>query len=128
MSEIKADLLYTKDHEWLEKTEEELTFKVGITDFAQNSLGDVTFLELPEVGKEFQKGEIFGSVESVKAVSDLFSPVSGKIVKVNENLVDDPTPINSDPYTRAWMIEIKSTNPSDLEALLPSTAYKEIAE
>ena len=105
MSNIPENLLYTDDHEWILK-ESEQCFSVGITDYAQDSLGDVTFVEVPEVGTEFSKGDVFGVVESVKAASDLFMPVSGEIVEVNEDLNDSPELINDAPYEGGWIIKV----------------------
>lgn len=127
MSVIKAELLYTKDHEWVRK-ESSNRVVVGITDFAQSSLGDVTFLDIPGEGKVLRAGEVFGTVESVKSVSDLYSPVSGKIVKVNAPLVDDPAPINQDPYGDGWLLEIEVSNAAELETLLSPKQYENVAE
>ena len=124
MSEVKPNLLYTKDHEWLEKTATPKTARIGITDFAQASLGDVTFLQLPAVGTEMKKGEIFGTVESVKAVSDLYAPVSGRITKINTSLVTDPSSVNSDPFGAAWMVEVEINDERELTTLLNATAYQ----
>ena len=128
MSQISTDCLYTKDHEWLKKSANPRVVRVGITDFAQASLGDVTYLQLPAVGKSFTKGEVLGSVESVKAVSDLYAPVSGKIVAVNEALVNDPTPVNTDPFGAAWMVDIEITQEAELSSLLTPQAYQQHAQ
>lgn len=128
MSEIRKDLLYTKDHEWIRKGPEARLVTVGITDFAQSALGDVTYVQMPTVGKEFKKGEIMGTVESVKAVSDIYAPLSGKIVKINESLNQDPSPLNSDPYATAWLAEIEISNESELGSLLSPDAYASVAE
>ena len=127
MSEIKAELLYTKEHEWVRK-ESNGNVVIGITDFAQSSLGDVTFLDIPEDGKALRAGEIFGTVESVKSVSDLYAPISGTIVKSNRTLVDDPAPINQDPYGDGWMLEIKPSNSAEIEKLLSPKQYESVAE
>ncbi|HVJ64647.1 MAG TPA: glycine cleavage system protein GcvH [Bdellovibrionota bacterium] len=127
MSEIKSDLLYTKEHEWVRKAAGG-TVVIGITDFAQSSLGDVTFLDIPDAGKELRAGEIFGTVESVKSVSDLYAPVSGKVVKSNRALVDDPAGINQDPYGDGWMLEIQVSNSAELEKLLSAGQYESVAE
>ena len=127
MSQIPNDLFYTKEHEWVRKTNAPKIVQVGITDFAQASLGDVTYVQLPSVGSMLTKGATFGSVESVKAVSDLFAPVSGKITKINEALNNDPSPINTDPYNTAWMIEVELSNESDLKELMSPQAYQNIA-
>jgi glycine cleavage system H protein len=97
---------------------------VGITDFAQSALGDIVFVDLPEVGDEFEKGESFGSVESVKAASDVYAPVSGKILEINENISDDPSLVNADPEGEAWFIKIQLSDPKDLVALMDAAAYK----
>lgn len=127
MSEIKTDLLYTKEHEWIRKGTGNRVV-VGITDFAQSSLGDVTFLDIPAEGKELRAGEIFGTVESVKSVSDLYAPVTGKIIKSNQSLVDDPSAINQDPYGQGWMLEIEVSNSAELEKLLSPQQYESVAE
>lgn len=116
-------LRYTDDHEWI--TAEGSTLKVGITDYAQDQLGDVVFVEAPEVGDELSKGDEFGTIESVKAVSELYLPVSGEVVAVNEDLEDAPELVNEDPY-KNWLVEIKPSDPSELEGLLSLEAYKEL--
>ena len=120
---------YTKEHEWV-KVNGEIA-EIGITDYAQDSLGDIVFLELPEVGSEVEKEGTFGVVESVKAVSDLYSPISGTVEEINDPLADEPELINEDPYEAGWMIRIKMSDPSQLDALMDATAYeayiKEIA-
>lgn len=128
MSQIKEELLYTKDHEWLKKGSTPKLVTIGITDFAQSALGDVTYVQLPVVGKTFKKGEVFGTVESVKAVSDLYAPVAGTITKINEALVQDPSPVNTDSYGTAWMIEMEMTQEADLKDLLSFKAYEAIAQ
>lgn len=117
---------YSKDHEWI--LVEGDTGRIGITDFAQKQLGDVVFLELPEVGKAFAAGEQFGTVESVKAVSELFCPVAGEIVRVNEDLVSKPEGINKDPHGAAWMVEIRLTDPATVGALMDAAAYEAFVE
>jgi glycine cleavage system H protein len=126
MSSILPDRKYTKDHEWASAKGQSVT--VGITDFAQTSLGDVTFVQLPETGKVFNKGEIIGSVESVKAVSDIYAPISGKITKVNQDVLNDPALLNQDPYGKAWLIEVEASNAGELNELLSPEAYKQHAE
>lgn len=116
-------LRYTEDHEWV--TVEGDTLKVGITDYAQDQMGDVVFVEVPEVGDSLDKGDEFGTIESVKAVSELYLPVGGEVVAVNEDLEDAPELVNADPY-KNWIIEIKPSDPSELEGLLSLEAYKEI--
>jgi glycine cleavage system H protein len=128
MSEIRKDLLYTKEHEWLKKSGKANIVVVGITDFAQSALGDITYLQLPEVGRMLKKDEVFGSVESVKSVSDLFSPVNGKVVRINQTLVDNPAPINQSPYDQGWLLEIEISGDSELGHLLKPEAYEKVAQ
>ena len=120
------DLLYTKDHEWarVETQSEQKVATIGITRFAVDQLGDVTQVELPKEGETVKQGEVFGSVESVKAVSDLFAPVTGKVLKVNSPLSDSPEYVNEDPYDEGWMIQVAVTNPADLDHLLDAEAYQ----
>ena len=117
-----SDLKYTKEHEWVKIDNGQA--RVGITDYAQQQLGDVVFLELPEVGRTLEKGEVFGTIESVKAVSELFAPVSGEVTEVNSALVEKPEGVNSDPHG-AWMIALKVTGPDD--DLLDAAQYSELA-
>jgi glycine cleavage system H protein len=116
------DHRYTKDHEWIEVAGDR--GRVGITDYAQKQLGDIVFVELPEVGRMLGVGEQFGTVESVKAVSELYSPVAGEVVEVNAALTAKPEAINKDPYGEAWMIVLKLADPADVAALLDATAYE----
>jgi glycine cleavage system H protein len=125
MSEIPQGLWYTEEHEYLRKTDEEGVFTVGITDYAQGELGDVVFVELPSSGDSFGRMETFGTIEAVKAVSDLFCPVAGEVVEVNTALDDDPSLVNSDPYGGGWMIRLKVADPSELEDLLDAGGYAE---
>ena len=125
MSKVPAQLKYTKDHEWLEALEDG-TARVGVTDHAQESLGDVTFVELPEVGSVFEAGDAFGVVESVKAASDLYMPVGGEIVEVNDRLSESPESVNQDPYGSAWMVRIRPSQGSDLESLLSAPDYEQL--
>ncbi|HVU53243.1 MAG TPA: glycine cleavage system protein GcvH [Polyangia bacterium] len=123
------DLLYTKDHEWArveddQKNAGQKLVTVGISRFAVDQLGDVTQVELPKEGESLKQAEVFGSVESVKAVSDLFAPLSGKIVKVNSPLADSPEYVNEDPYDEGWMIQIAVANPDELKALMDAEAYQ----
>ena len=120
------DVRYTKEHEWLRAKGTQ--FVVGITDFAQDQLGDVVFVELPEVGDTVKKGESFGVVESTKAVSELFAPVSGKVVEVNDPLTDAPEAINEDPYEEGWMIVVEPSDAKEAETLMDATAYKAFVE
>lgn len=122
--EIPEGLNYTKDHEWAKVEGNVVT--VGITDYAQGELGDVVFVELPEVGKVVEKEQSFGTIEAVKAVADLFSPVSGEVVEVNEALKDAPETINNDCYGGGWMIKIKANVPQEFESLLDAAAYKQM--
>ena len=117
------DLKYTKDHEWIRMSGD--TGQVGITQYAQEQLGDVVFVDLPEVGRTFAQGEQFGSIESVKAVSDLYCPVTGEIVEVNAALAEKPESVNQDPHG-AWMITLKLTNPDELSRLLDAAGYGDI--
>jgi glycine cleavage system H protein len=125
MSQIPDNLKYTKEHEWV-RLEENGTVVVGITDYAQSSLGDITFVELPETDESFTQGATFGVVESVKAASDLYMPVAGKVIENNAELMDTPELVNSDPYREAWLVRIQPEDPSQLEGLLDATAYAEI--
>ena len=116
-----TDLKYTKDHEWIRL--EGGTGTVGITDFAQQQLGDVVYIELPDVGAQLTAGSVFGTIESVKAVSELFAPVAGEVVEVNTALKDKPEDVNTKPHD-AWMIKLRLSNPADLNSLLDATAYQ----
>jgi glycine cleavage system H protein len=115
------DRRYTNEHEWA-KMEGDLAV-VGITDHAQDALGDIVFLELPEVGRQLTQSEPLGVVESVKAVSDIYSPVSGEVVEVNEAVVASPEVVNSDPYQDGWMIKVRPTNPAELDSLMSAAEY-----
>lgn len=119
---VVAELLYTKDHEWV-KVEGDRAY-IGITDFAQNAMGDIVFVELPEVDAEFSLGDSFGALESVKAASDAYIPVSGKIVESNEEIVDDPSLLNQDAYAN-WMICVELTDKLELDTLMSAAAYEE---
>ena len=121
---IPSDLKYTKDHEWIKVEGDIVT--VGITDFAQGELGDIVYVEVETVDETLEAEEIFGTVEAVKTVSDLFLPVSGEIVEFNESLEDEPEKVNSDPYGEGWMIKIKMSDDSQLNDLLDADAYKEL--
>ncbi len=118
-----ADRLYTRTHEWL-KVEGD-TALIGITDHAQEALGDVTFVERPPIGRKIEKGKAFGSIESVKAASDLFAPVSGEVVETNAELEKTPALVNEDPYGRGWIIRVKGFTPAELASLLDAGAYEE---
>lgn len=121
---IPSELKYTKDHEWIKVDGDMVT--VGITDFAQGELGDIVYVEVETVDETLEKEDVFGTVEAVKTVSDLFLPVSGEIVAFNEALEDEPEKVNEDPYGEGWMIRIKMSDPSELDDLLDAAAYKEL--
>jgi glycine cleavage system H protein len=125
MSDIPSDLHYTEEHEYLKPTDDDGVYAVGVTDYAQGELGDVVFVELPEVGSSFDAMDVFGTIEAVKAVSDLYCPVQGEVVAVNDGLDDDPSLVNSDPYGKGWMIRLRVANPEDVDALLSSDSYAE---
>jgi glycine cleavage system H protein len=120
-----ANLKYTEDHEWVKVEGDVAT--IGITEFAQGELGDIVFVEIETVGQTLNAHEIFGTVEAVKTVSDLFLPVSGEIIEKNEGLDNDPQNVNEDPYGKGWMIKVKMSNPSEVEALLSADDYAAIA-
>jgi glycine cleavage system H protein len=117
-----SDLKYTKDHEWVRTAGGDA--QVGITDYAQKQLGDIVYLELPDVGRSLKKGEVFGTIESVKAVSELYSPVTGEVTEVNSRLAEKPEGVNSDPHN-SWMIAVKPSDGSELNDLLDAAAYAE---
>jgi len=122
MSNVPADLKYAKSHEWL-KAAADGTATVGITDYAQNSLGDITYVQLPKVGAALKAGETFGVVESVKAASDVYAPVAGTVLEVNQALDANPEKVNQAPYTDGWMLKLKLTNPADAAGLLSPADY-----
>lgn len=124
MSNVPAELSYTSEHEWVSALTAEGTVRVGITDHAQDALGDVVYVDLPSVGDSVAAEDSFGEIESTKSVSDLFAPIAGEIVAVNEGLEDDPALVNSDPYGEGWIIEIRPKNADDLANLLDAEAYK----
>jgi glycine cleavage system H protein len=124
MSEFPDGLRYTEAHEYLMATNENGVYQIGITDYAQGELGDVVYVELPTVGESFEQKATFGTIEAVKAVSDLFSPVDGEIVAVNESLEDDPSAVNSDPYGAGWMIRLRVGDQGAVDALMDATAYQ----
>lgn len=119
---VPANLLYTDDHEWV-RVEDDQAY-IGITDFAQNELGDIVFVEVETLDEELGKGDAFGTIEAVKTVSDMFMPLSGTVIEVNESLEDTPEIINSDPYGDGWIVKIKLTDSSELDDLLDMEAYK----
>lgn len=118
-----AELKYTKDHEWVKVDGDIAT--VGITEFAQSELGDIVFVEIETEGEELEREEVFGSVEAVKTVSDLFMPLTGEVVEFNTGIEEKPELVNQDPYGKGWMIKIKMSNPSEVDDLLSADAYKE---
>lgn len=123
MANTPEDLNYTKDHEWVRVKGDQAT--IGITDHAQKQLGDVVYVELPKVGDKFEVTEPFGSVESVKAVSEIYMPLTGSVVEVNQNLNDSPEKVNEDPYGDGWMIVLKMDNPAQVDGLLNSAEYED---
>ena len=123
MANVPEGLYYSKDHEWLRVEGD--TGTVGITDHAQNALGDVVYVELPKSGDSFAAHDVFGSVESVKAFSELYFPVAGEVVEVNESLNDEPEKVNTDPYGDGWMVRVRLTNPGDVDSLLSPAEYED---
>lgn len=124
MSDLPTDLKYTNSHEWVQKNDDG-TVTMGITDHAQDLLGDLVFVELPEVGESFGKEDQFAVVESVKAASDVYSPISGEVVEVNETLEDEPEQVNTHPFAEGWLVRIKPSDESEIDGLLDADAYKE---
>ena len=127
MSNLPQGLSFVASHEWI-RNEGDGTVTIGVTDYAQEQLGDVVFVELPEVGMELVCEDEFGVIESVKAASDLFAPVSGAVIAGNEQLDDDPELVNADPYGEAWLLKIRLTHPDELEHLLDADAYSQLCE
>ena len=125
MSDIPQDLLYTEDHEYLKPAGEEGVVFIGITDYAQGELGDVVFVELPKVGAKFKKHDVFGTIEAVKAVSELYAPVSGEVLDINGRLDAEPALVNTEPYGNGWMIKLRMSEVSEKSALLEAAKYKE---
>ena len=121
MAEIPADLHYTKEHEWLRAKDG--VFQVGITAFAVEQLGDVTMVELPEIGDDIERDQVFGTVESVKAVSDLYAPITGKVTRINESLEDAPEAVNEAPYSDGWLVEVEASDANALDDLMDAEAY-----
>lgn len=119
---VPAELKYTKEHEWVKLDGDVVT--IGITDYAQGELGDVVFVEMPDVEDELEKDESFGTIEAVKAVSDLFAPLDGEVVEINEELEDEPALVNSDPYGKGWMLKVKLSNTADFDTLMSADDYK----
>lgn len=124
MSNVPADLKYTKEHEWVGALTADGTVRVGVTDHAQDALGDVVYVDLPEVGETLEAEATFGEIESTKSVSDLFAPISGEVVAVNEELESAPETVNSDPYGAGWLIEVRPANEADLDGLLSAADYE----
>jgi glycine cleavage system H protein len=123
VSEIPKDLLYTEEHEYLKPTDDANVFAIGITDYAQGELGDIVFIELPKVGAAFNKHDVFGTVEAVKAVSELYSPVAGEVVAVNERLDKEPALVNSSPYGDGWMVKLRIKDAGEKKGLMNADAY-----
>ena len=124
--EYPEELRYTEQHEWARR--EGNIVRVGITDFAQDALGDVVYVDIPEVGTEVRAGEPFGEVESTKSVSDVYSPVTGSVVGRNESIVDAPETVNEDPYGEGWLVRIRLSEPSEAESLLDAASYRQLLE
>ena len=126
MANVPEDLHYSKDHEWVRVDGDQAI--IGITDPASNSLSDVVYVELPKAGDEFAANEPFGSVESVKAVSEVFTPIAGSVVTINESLADEPESVNSDPYGSGWMVRVKMANPGEVGSLLTAAEYEDFTK
>ena len=124
MSDIPQDLLYTEDHEYIKPAGDAGVVYIGITDFAQGELGDIVFVELPKAGAKFKKHDVFGTIEAVKAVSELYAPVSGEVVEINSRLDAEPAVVNTDPYGDGWMIKLRLTDESERSGLLDAKAYE----
>jgi len=123
MSSIPKELRYTKDHEWVRESDDPQVVEVGITDYAQGELGDVVFVELPKASASFKQHDVFGTIEAVKAVSELYTPVAGTIIEFNKALEQDPALVNRDPYGKGWMVKVKVKDTKELEGLLRADAY-----
>ena len=123
---IPENLLYTLEHEWVSFKSNDVI--IGITDYAQSQLGDVIFVELPEIGTSFKSGEVFGEIEAVKTVSELYAPISGTVLSINEKLEDSPEKVNLSPYNEGWLIKISPENPKEKESLLTNLSYKKSIE
>jgi glycine cleavage system H protein len=122
VANIPNDLQYTEEHEYVRKGKDG-NAEIGITDYAQGELGDVVYIELPKVGTKFSKHDVFGTIEAVKAVSELFAPIAGEVVAINDRLDKEPALVNTDPYGAGWMIKVKPTNPGEVDGLLTADAY-----
>jgi glycine cleavage system H protein len=123
VSDIPKDLLYTEEHEYVKPTEDDNIVAIGVTDYAQGELGDIVFIELPQIGTNFGKHDVFGTIEAVKAVSELYSPLSGEVVEVNDRLDKEPALVNTAPYTDGWMVKLRLRNPSERDELLGAAEY-----
>ena len=123
MANIPGDLVYTEEHEYVRKSKDAGVVEIGITDYAQGELGDIVYVELPSVGAKYGKHDVFGTIEAVKAVSELFAPVAGEIVEVNPRLDKEPALINSDPYGAGWMIKVRLSSPAEMDGLMTAEAY-----
>jgi glycine cleavage system H protein len=123
MANVPQDLQYTQEHEYVKRTDEENVVIIGITEYAQGELGDVVFVELPKAGASFKRMESFGTIEAVKAVSELFAPLSGEVVEVNDALDANPALVNSDPYGEGWMIKLRLSSPPELDQLMDADSY-----
>ena len=123
MSKIPEHLLYTEEHEYVHKGDADDVVEIGITDYAQGELGDVVYVDLPKAGAKFGRMEAFGTIEAVKAVSELYSPISGEVIEVNEALEGDPSLVNKDPYGAGWMIRMRATKPAELDSLMSPSDY-----
>jgi len=123
VSDIPKDLLYTEEHEYVKPTDDENIVAIGVTDYAHGELGDIVFIELPQIGANFGKHDVFGTVEAVKAVSELYSPLTGEVVEVNDRLDKEPALVNTAPYTDGWMIKLRLRNPSEKDELLGAAEY-----
>jgi glycine cleavage system H protein len=124
VANIPSDLHYTAEHEYVKATSDPSIVQVGITDYAQGELGDVVYVELPDVGANYSAHDVFGTIEAVKAVSELFSPLAGEVVEVNSRLDGEPALVNTDPYGDGWMIRLRLSNPSEKDGLMTAEAYK----
>ena len=124
MSDTPSDLYYTEEHEYVRPTNEPGVFTIGITDYAQGELGDVVFLELPAIGETFYASDVIGTIEAVKAVSDIYCPIGGEVLAVNASLEDDPALVNEDPYGDGWMVRLKASDLSELDDMLDVEAYR----
>ena len=124
--ELPEECYYTKEHEWIRVEDDSAV--IGITDHAQSSLGDVVYVELPEKGQKLKKDDTFGSVESIKSVSDLYAPITGEVVELNDELQNDPSPVNQSPYEDGWMIKIKMEDSSELNDLMNANSYQQMVE